>query len=50
MGLASQQGPPSEGAIGRFLVRDPLPERMSILPHQPGTASSARVGHRRLTQ
>ena len=28
MGLAWQQGPLSEGAAGRFLVPDPLPERL----------------------
>jgi uncharacterized protein (DUF427 family) len=28
MGLAWQQGPLSEGAIGRFLVPDPLPDRL----------------------
>ncbi|WP_433475620.1 DUF427 domain-containing protein [Spirillospora sp. CA-142024] len=28
MGLSWQQGPLAPGAIGRFLVRDPLPERM----------------------
>jgi hypothetical protein len=28
MGLAWQHGPLSEGAIGRFLVPDPLPERL----------------------
>src|SRR5271166_4094258 len=28
MGLSWQQGPLSPGAIGRFLVRDPLPKRL----------------------
>jgi hypothetical protein len=28
MGLSWQQGPLAPGAVGRFLVRDPLPERM----------------------
>ena len=28
MGLAWQQGPLARGAIGRFLVPDPLPERL----------------------
>jgi hypothetical protein len=28
MGLSWQQGPLAPGAIGRFLVPDPLPERM----------------------
>ena len=28
MGLAWQQGPLASGAVGRFLVPDPLPERM----------------------
>jgi hypothetical protein len=28
MGLAWQQGPLAPGAIGHFLVRDPLPERL----------------------
>jgi hypothetical protein len=28
MGLAWQQGPLAPGAIGRFLVPDPLPERL----------------------
>jgi hypothetical protein len=28
MGLAWQQGPPAPGAIGRFLLPDPLPERL----------------------
>jgi hypothetical protein len=28
MGLAWQQGPLASGAIGRFLVADPLPERL----------------------
>jgi len=28
MGLSWQQGPLAPGAVGRFLVPDPLPERM----------------------
>lgn len=28
MGLAWQQGPLASGAVGRFLVPDPLPERL----------------------
>jgi len=28
MGLSWQQGPPAPGAIGRFLVPDPLPKRL----------------------
>ena len=28
MGLAWQQGPLASGATARFLVRDPLPERL----------------------
>jgi hypothetical protein len=47
MGLAWQQGPLAAGAVGRFLVPDPLPERLldgarlrlepgqSVIPHGP---------------
>jgi hypothetical protein len=31
MGLSWQQGPLSTGAIGRFLVPDPLPKRRFVL-------------------
>ena len=31
MGLAWQQGPLASGAIGRFLVPDPLPGRLGAL-------------------
>lgn len=37
MGLAWQQGPLASDAIGRFLVPDPLPERLLYAePHRAG--------------
>jgi hypothetical protein len=36
MGLAWQQGPLAAGSVGRFLVPDPLPERLLYAEHLDG--------------
>jgi hypothetical protein len=50
MGLSWQQGPLSTGAIGRFLVPEPLPKRLlcpdrnidvSEVVHEPGGGPAA---------
>jgi uncharacterized protein (DUF427 family) len=44
MGLSWQQGPPSPGAIGRFLVPEPLPKRLFIRRAAASTHARALRG------
>ena len=44
MGLAWQQGPLASGAVGRFLVPDPLPVRRAAWSYEDAWTEVARIG------